>query len=106
MIMPHFASLHLGLHCLPKNLFTGFSVQERLLVQAIYKIICYCKFRSFCKNFITLIALKDIFAMLKICNWGMTYLHRSDFTISCGFYFHKTSNAKFCENKTLAFEVS
>ena len=36
----------------------------------------YCKFKNFCENFISQIVLKDIFAMLKICGWGMIYIYQ------------------------------
>ena len=36
-----------------------------------YWLLKYCKFEIFCNNFISRIALKDIFAMLKFCDYGM-----------------------------------
>ena len=56
----------------------------------------------FARTLFSRMALKYIFATLKVHDQGMIYL-QSDLAISREFYFHETSHdAKFRGNKTLA----
>ena len=81
-----------------------------LLEESIFhptQIIKYCKFGSFREIFLCDYLLKDLFAMLKICDKGMIYLHQLTTRVIHpfreGFIFAKTfASAKFHENKTLA----
>ena len=58
----------------------------------------YCKFGNFREIVIFRKLLKDIFAILKIQDYGMIYLYiiqrQSDFAISRGFYFQENSHNK------------